>query len=362
MAEPALYAVILAGGRGERFWPLSTRRHPKQFLTIFGGRSLLAQSVDRLEGLIPPDRVWVITSDDLVEAAREAAPAVPPGQIIGEPMGRDTGPAVALAGAIIRARDPHAAFAILTADHVIGDLDRFRATLHESARVAAERHALVTIGIAPRGPSTGFGYIEAGEKEATRECIEFLHARRFVEKPDLPTARSYVESGRYFWNAGLFIWTVSTLHTQLHRHAPDLSAFMDRLTPVALDPARRSAALAAEYPALRKISIDYALMEKADRVLMARSTFAWDDVGSWTALEDRLPADASGNVSTNELITCDAYGNIVCSRKPVALLGVRDHIVVDADGVLMICPKNRAAELKKLVESVRATGRHEDLL
>lgn len=362
MANSTLYAVILAGGRGERFWPLSTRRHPKQFLKIFGGRSLLAQSADRLAGLVPPDRIYVITSDDLVDAARAAAPALPPGQIIGEPMGRDTGPAVALAGALVRARDPHASFAILTADHVIGDLDRFRATLQEAAHVAADRHALVTIGIPPRGPSTGFGYIEAGEKEATRDGIEFLQARRFVEKPDSATAHSYVESGRYFWNAGMFIWTAATLHAQLHRHAPDLSAFMDRITPVALDPSRRAAALAAEYPELRKISIDYALMEKADRVLMARSPFAWDDVGSWTALESQLPADSSGNVSTHDLITCDAFGNIVCSRKPVALLGVRDHVVVEADGVLMICPKNRAADLRKLVEAVRATGRHEDLL
>ena len=362
MADRPLYAVILAGGRGERFWPLSTRRHPKQFLTLFGGRSLLAQSVERLDGLIPPDRVYVITSEDLVEAARAAAPALPPGHVIGEPMGRDTGPAVALAAAVIRTRDPEAAFAILTADHVIGDLDAFRATLREAAGVALERHALVTIGIPPQFPSTGFGYIEAGERETTREGIEFLHARRFVEKPDAATARSYVESGRYFWNAGMFIWSVSTLHRQLHRHAPDLSSFIDRIAPVAADPDGRARALEREYPELRKISIDYALMEKAERVLVARSTFAWDDVGSWTALAHHLKPDSGGNVSTGELISHDAFGNIVCSRRPVALLGVRDHVVVEADGVLMMCPKDRAGELKKLVESVRATGRHEDVL
>lgn len=359
---PTLHAVILAGGKGERFWPLSTRTRPKQFLPLFGGRTLLAQAVDRLDGLVPSERIWVITRADLLDAARAAAPGLPPDHILGEPVGRDTAPAVALACALVQAREPHAVFAILTADHVIGNLDRFHATLREAAALARERQALVTIGIPPTAPSTGFGYIETGAVEAERDGVTFLRAQRFVEKPDAATARDYVASGRFFWNAGMFVWSAETLMDQFRRHAPGLAALADRLRPVATDPAALAAALAEAYPPLKPISIDYALMEKADLILTARSTFAWDDVGSWPALAAHLPADADGNTVIGDAVLCESSGNIVHARGAVALLGMKDCIVVEAEGVTMICPRDRAADLKKLVGAVRATGRHEDLL
>ncbi len=361
MTDP-MYAVILAGGKGERFWPLSTSTQPKQLLSLVGDKPLLAQAVDRLEGWIPPERVYVITNEDLVEASQKAAPQLPPKNIIGEPVGRDTAAAAALGAAVVKANDPDAAFCILTADHIIGDLDVYRNTLRQSLLLAQKEDVLVTIGVQPTEPSTGYGYIEATDSYAQHDGIEFLKASRFVEKPDMETAQRYLESGTFFWNSGMFIWSVAALEKALRQHRPPLADMMDRLAPVVNTP-EFLPELAREYDQLEKISIDYALMEKADNILMVRGTFAWDDVGSWPALENHFERNADGNVAIGSCEAVEAESNIVYSKDHLtALIGVKDLVVVQAEGVTLICPRDRAQDVKKLVEKLKESGSYEALL
>ncbi|MFT7514897.1 MAG: mannose-1-phosphate guanylyltransferase, partial [Candidatus Omnitrophota bacterium] len=268
------YAVIMAGGRGERFWPLSTSKCPKQLLTLVGERSLLGQAVQRLEGLIPPERIFIITNADLLEATRKHAPELPAENVIGEPVGRDTAAAVALGAALVKARDPQGVFAILTADHVMGELPLFRQTLAESFALASTSDVFITIGIKPTEPSTGFGYIEAGDVHQEGE-IRFRKATRFVEKPDRERAEAYLEAGNYYWNAGMFIWSAENVIAGLKRHQPQLMPLIDAIIPLVGTP-EFDAVLAREYETIVKISIDYALMEPSDNILVAEGIFEWD--------------------------------------------------------------------------------------
>ena len=356
------YAVIMAGGRGERFWPLSTRRRPKQFLSLIGGKSLITAAVDGLSGLLPPERVLIITSADMVPATRDAVPALPAANIIAEPFGRDTAAAVALGAVVVGARDPQGVFCVLTADQVIGQLDLYRRTLAESLALAALEPVLVTIGIQPAFPSTGFGYIEAGEPMRQASGIEFLRASRFVEKPDRATADQYVKSGRYFWNSGMFVWSVEAILGAFRLHRPALSAMAERLVPAVEQPGFAEA-LRREYEQLERISIDYAVMEKAGNIAMAKGTFEWDDVGSWPAIASYFDPDESGNIRIGDCAALDSTGNIVVSNgRLTALIGVKDLIVVQADGVTLVCPKDRAQDIKKLVEQLRREPRYEPLL
>jgi mannose-1-phosphate guanylyltransferase len=357
------FAVILAGGKGERFWPLSNSRQPKQFLSLVGEKTLLAQAVDRLEGLIPPERVYVITNGELVEAARAAAPALPAENIIGEPMGRDTAAAIALGAALVKKQDPGAAFTVLTADHIIGDLEVFRQTISDGLALALEQDVLVTIGISPDSPSTGYGYIEAGGLLVkTEPGTEFFSAQRFVEKPDKPTAEEYVAAGNYMWNSGMFIWSAKAIETAFGKHRAPLKTLMDTLEPV-VGTSEFDGVLKAEYEKLEKISIDYAVMEKADNVVTAKGTFAWDDVGAWPAIENHFEANGQGNVVIGKGESLDAAGNIVVSRdRLTALIGVQDLVVVQAEGVTLICPKKRAQDVKKLVHQLKEKGTYGDVL
>lgn len=356
------YAVILAGGRGERFWPLSTARRPKQVLALFGGRTLLAMAVDRLQGLLDPSHVFVITSQDLVEVSREAAPMLPPANVIGEPMGRDTAAACALAMAVVKARDPDGAFCVLTADHIVGNLDVFQNTLRQSIGLALQEDVLVTMGITPAFPSTGYGYIESGEALASRDRIAFCRAKRFVEKPDLATAERYLAEGRYFWNSGMFIWSVAAFERALASFRPALHAMCLRLAPSIGGP-DFGAALAREYAGIERISVDYAIMEHATNIVMARGTFAWDDVGTWPALGAHFDRDAGGNVCVGQCEVLDGKDNVVVSpHRLTALLGVNDLVVVQAEGATLVCPKSRAQDVKKLVQALARNPDYRHLL
>ncbi|MGE4490231.1 MAG: mannose-1-phosphate guanylyltransferase [Kiritimatiellales bacterium] len=356
------YAVIMAGGKGERFWPLSTSKHPKQLLALVGDKPLIVQAVDRLDGLIPPENVFVVTNADLVEATRKAAPMLPPENIVGEPIGRDTAAAVACGGALVAAKDPGAVFAVLTADQVMGDLDVFRATLRGGMDLAEQNEILVTIGIQPTFPSTGFGYIESGDDFQTLENVQFKKAVRFVEKPDAETAQGYLETGKFFWNSGMFIWSVPTLGKAFAAHCPVMKTLMDELT----DYARRGEifqGLEKIYPTLGKISVDYALMEKADNIVMACGTFFWDDVGSWPALEGHFPKDESGNTLIGSCEQIDSSGNIIYSKdRLTAVIGAENLVVVQADGVTLVCPKDRAQDIKKMVSMLKDKGSFGELL
>ena len=355
------YAVIIAGGRGERFWPLGRAARPKQFVDLFGGRPLIRVAADRLDGVVPPDHLFVVTSRDLVAATREALPDLPPAQIVGEPVGRDTAAACALATELVAhaAGSDSATLAILTADQIMADVPAFRRTLSDAFAVASASPVIATIGIEPTHPATGYGYIEAGEPIGTGTATAFHAVRRFVEKPDAETAARYLAGGRHLWNSGMFIWTVRTFRDALRRFQPALSEGFAALAP-ALAEDRLDAALETLYASLGRISVDYAVMEHADNIVMARGAFGWDDVGAWTALPNHFPADPDGNVRIGDTEVLDASGNILLSREEghlVAVLGARDLVVVHTKDATLVCPKSEAARLKTLVQQI---GRRPD--
>lgn len=335
------YAFILAGGRGERFWPLSTFKRPKQFVSLFGGKPLLAHAVERLAGLVPAERIHIITSADLVPATRDALPCLPESNILGEPVGRDTAAAVALACGVVRAKDPQGVVAILPADPLIGDVPAFRAALADACAVAAREPVIATLGIAPTFPATGYGYIECGDPLEASETTPMRHVRRFVEKPDLATAQAYLATGAFVWNAGMFIWRAEVMAEAFRRHAPQWLPLIDAPTR-----------MAEVYPILPKLSVDYAIMEKSDNLVVARGDFGWDDVGTLPALARQFPADTEGNVTIAPTFALDAHGNIVAAEDAehaTALLGVDDLIVVHTDKATLVCAKAAADRLKALV-------------
>ncbi len=355
MVKKNRFAVIMAGGKGERFWPLSTSARPKQVLSLIGGRPMLAQAVERLTGFIPPERVIIITGASLVDVSRAAVPELPAGNIIGEPCGRDTAAACALGAAMVKARCPEGTFCILTADHVIKRIDRFQHILDRGFELAEQGRHLVTIGIQPTFPSTGFGYIEGGETLDDGD-VRILKAKRFVEKPDADTARQYLEDGHYLWNSGMFIWKADTLLKALESHERPVYDMARAMLPTVDTPAFERT-LQTEYHKLGRISIDYAVMEKADNIVTAAGDFEWYDVGAWPALEDHFEKDANGNVVIGTAETIDSNGNVIVSNdRLTALIGIDDLVVVHAEGATLICPKSRAQEVKRMVQQLSDRG------
>ncbi len=356
------YAVILAGGQGKRFWPMSTASSPKQLLNLLGDRTLLQMAVDRVRDIIPIENIIVLTNQSLVEASRRAAPELPPENIVGEPIGRDTAPAVALSCLLVERRNPAGVFAILTADQIMKNVPLFQQTLAESFDVATRQDSIITIGIEPSEPSTSFGYIETGERIDGPGEIDFHTVERFVEKPDADIACKYLASGKYLWNAGMFIWSVGTLRRGLSRYAPHLVDMIDRLHGLP-DDADFMRGVAVEYEGLERISIDYALMEKADNIIVAKGSFEWDDLGSWTALANHRGSDNEGNVVIGDLQQVDSGGNIVVSRNRLtALIGVQDLVVVQTDKVTLVCPRERAQDVKQMVDKLERQGGYDEVL
>ena len=356
------FAIIMAGGKGERFWPLSTSRRPKQLLALAGGKPLILQSVDRLDGIVPPERILIVTNESLVAPIRELLGQGSRVGVLGEPVGRDTAAAIAAGAAWIRRRDPQAVFCTLTADHVIGDLPVFRNTLARGLDMCATHDVLMTIGIAPAEPSSAYGYIETGDSWETTGGVEFFRAKRFVEKPDPETAKSYLATGRYAWNSGMFVWSVRSIRNAFAEFRPVLAEKIDAWSASKTD-AEFQAALEKDFPALEKISIDYAVMEKAKNIVVCKGTFAWDDVGSWPALESHLPKDGKGNAKTGDAEILDGARNIVVSEgRLTALVGVSDLVVVQADGVTLVCDKAHSQDVKTLLARLRAQPNRESIL
>jgi len=357
-----IYAVIMAGGKGERFWPLSTSKRPKQVLSLIGGKPMLALAIDRLKGFIPPERILVITNASLVDVSRDAAPELPPENVIGEPFGRDTAAACALGSALVKARSENAAFCILTADHVIKGIDLFQQTLREGFELALAEDVLVTMGIQPAFPSTGFGYIEAGTEIDSPGDTTFRKALRFVEKPDADTASDYLKAGNYFWNSGMFIWSVDSFRKALQMYQPRLLSMASAMEEAAgkEDLAVR---LEEEYGKLEKISVDYAIMEKADNIVTAIGRFGWFDVGSWPALADHFDLDEADNVMIGDCRMLDSKANIVYSENRLtALIGVEDLVVVQAENATLVCRRDRAQDVKAMVQMLAEGGEHDHLL
>jgi mannose-1-phosphate guanylyltransferase len=345
------YAVIMAGGRGERFWPQSRLSRPKHLLPIVGSRPMLAQTVGRLEGLVRPENILVITNEEQRAAVQEVCPEVPPGNIIAEPVGRDTAAAVGLAVLLVEQRDPAAVFAMLPADHVIHDTAAFQATLRAAFREADVPGSLITVGIEPRYAATGYGYVQRGEA-LPGDGPPVYKVLSFKEKPALATAQAYLESGAYFWNAGMFVWRVDSIRAAFSDLAPDLWHGLQPIREGLRGGQSVDALLQSSYPALPKISVDYAIMEKASMVRVVQSTFDWDDVGEWPALERHHPADAAGNVTRGSVCIEGGERNIALSEggHTLALVGVDDLIVVHTRDATLVCSKERAQEIKALVK------------
>jgi mannose-1-phosphate guanylyltransferase len=349
------YAVIMAGGRGERFWPQSRLKRPKQLLPIVGDAPLLAQTVERLRGFLPLEHILVVTNVEQVESVREVCPSLPCDNIIGEPIGRDTAAAVGLSTLLVARRDPEATFAMLPADHVIHDNEGYLRDL-ETAFAAAEREeALVTLGIRPTHPATGYGYIErgapCGPEEAPEACFKVV---RFKEKPDAATAAAYLEQGNFLWNAGMFVWRVPVISHEFARHTPELWTALDAIK-VGLEKGQAlDDLLRAHYPTLPKISIDFAVMEKAAEVRVVPGSFDWDDVGEWPAVARHFTPDAAGNVQRGDTLIEDGRNNIVINEGGhlTAILGCENLIVVQTPDATLVCPKDRAQEIKALVKKI----------
>lgn len=348
------YAVILAGGSGERFWPLSTNDRPKQFISLFSGKPLLSLAVERLEGVVSAHRIFIITAERLVEDTADAARSVPRANIIGEPRKRDTAPAIALACGLIKQRDPDGVVCILTADQLMNDVEKFRQTLLDSIKVAADNDVIVTMGIQPTYAATGFGYVKAGQLLETHTETVFNKSEGFVEKPDEDQARHYLNSGDYLWNAGMFIWRVPVMSKALEKHTPHLFKLSEVVAKCdSCDTLRGS--LNTIYPSLRAISIDYAVMEHVDNIVMARGAFDWDDVGSWPAVAGHFAADMNGNVVIGSCEQMGSNKNIVVSENRLtALIGVNGLVVVHSENATLICQRDRAEEVKKMIRRIEA--------
>lgn len=351
-SDVRLTALILAGGGGTRLWPLSRRDLPKQFLALDGKRSLLAETFARLQPLVPASRVWVVAGTKFERAIREHLPDLPNPHLVREPAAKNTAPAIGLACAAIAAEDPDAVVAVLPSDHAIAKPEEFRKLLAAAGALAAEQGKLVTLGIVPDRPATGYGYIESGDALGGSAFL----VKRFVEKPDAKRAKELVASGRYLWNAGVFVWRASDLLAEIDRHLPELGK---GLRDWMRAPEGQRAEIAKRvFDAAPAISIDYAVMEKSDRVAVIPASVGWDDIGTFRSLANM---SESGTLA-RDVISIDAGGNLVhAPGKTVAFIGVDDLIVVDTPDAVLIARRDRAEDVKKVVDELAKRKRDDAL-
>jgi len=361
-ANPHFYPIILAGGRGTRFWPLSRKRRAKQLLALDGKQTMIQQTVARLAPMTGPSRFWIITNDDLRPAILRQLPKLPAKQIIAEPAGRNTAPAIGLAAFLLLRQDPDAVLGLFPSDHVIADLAQYRSTLSTGIEIAAAGDSIVVLGIRPTRPETGYGYIEAGSPEGDAPDQQgFLRVRRFTEKPDLATARQFLDAGNYFWNSGMFLWRADTLANALREHLPNTAPLLEKIA-TAYGTRKFADTFRKLYPKCENISIDYAVLEprSAKRegqsyIFCLPSDFGWNDLGSWTALHEHHVAKAKrggGNpVSTSGRFTLNAQNNYVhVLGKFVALVGVSNLVIVETEDALLITTLDQSQDVGKVVK------------
>lgn len=359
-------ALILAGGRGERFWPMSRPGHPKQLLPLADGKVLLTATLERLDGIVDPERTIVLTSAEL--AGRVGRLVGERARVVAEPVGRNTAPAAGLAAHLALALGAEDAMVVLPADHLITDVEAFRKDLRAACALAEARDVLVTFGVRPDRPETGYGYIECGpaieDGDGPKACV----VQKFKEKPDRETAEFYLGSEDFLWNSGIFTWRPRVLLAALEKHRPELAA---GILPLSGPPAAQWAegkggaltrALAAHFPGLEAISVDYAIMEEADNAAMIEASFPWDDLGSWGSWARRQRRDERGNVVEDRALVVDSDDCVVLGggERPVVVLGGRGLVVIQHEGGTLICPADRADEVRKAVSALEAKGWLED--
>jgi mannose-1-phosphate guanylyltransferase len=355
--NPNFYPVILAGGRGTRFWPLSRKKRAKQLLALDGKQSMIQQTVARLRPMAPAKRFWVITNHDLRPALLRQLPKLPQAQVLAEPAGRNTAPAIGLAAFLLRKTDPDGVIGLFPSDHVIADEKRYRDTLQRGIEIANAGENIVVLGIRPTRPETGYGYVEAGVASEAN----VLRVRRFTEKPDDKTAAEFVAAGNYFWNSGMFLWSVRTLANALREHLPKTAPLLEEIA-AAFGTRKFAATFRRLYPKCENISVDYAVLEprsakgeQGGNMFCLPADFGWNDLGSWTALHEHH--SAKSRPRENNLMACsghfvlDAQGNYVhAPGKFVAAVGVSDLVVVETEDALLITTRQRAQDVGKIVK------------
>ena len=361
MAKCTPYALILAGGRGTRFWPRSRSRRAKQVLEIIGQGTLIQQTVKRLEPAVPRERIWILTNALLREEIIRQLPGVPREQVLAEPAGRNTAPAIGLAAQVLLHQDPDAVLGVFPADHYIARPAAFLRLVRAAYRTAAQGR-MALIGIQPRWAETGYGYVEFPKGELEPGSLKPVPVARFREKPDAATAQRFVKAGNYCWNAGMFFWRADVYLRALDAHLPRTAALLRQLPPLRSRSFRR--ALEEIFPQCDNISVDYAVLEKVQGVAgFAAADIGWNDVGSWNAVYELLPRDAGGNAVRGDALFLRSAGNLVDAPKGklVALAGVQDLIVVDSTDALLVCPREMAQEVSAVVKLLEARKRN-DLL
>lgn len=353
-----LHAVIMAGGGGTRFWPRSRQKKPKQFLSLVGDRTLLQQTLDRIESLAAPEKSWVVTSAAHRDECARQLPELPTENIVGEPCGRDTAACIGLGAALVSRRDSDATMIVMPADHVIEPAQEFRRAVQGAVQLVNENpQALVTLGIPPTFPATGYGYIHRGEALAPRQGVNVFRVRSFREKPSFDVAEQMLAGGEHFWNSGIFLWKANTILKALEANQPTIHAAVQRIA-MEWHSRDRDEVLRAEYEGLAKISIDYAVMEKAKEVLVVQAPYRWDDVGSWLALERMHPQDADGNTILAKHCGL-ATKNCVVVGDPSMLLatvGVENLLVIQDGDAVLVADRRDEGAIKTLVDVLRKKG------
>ncbi len=387
-----LFVVILAGGSGTRFWPLSRETCPKQMLQIVGEDTLLRQTIKRIEGFVPPENTWIVTTEDMAQDIRfhlePLGPVARSIRIINEPVGRNTAPAIGLAAVYLRHISPESIMIVMPSDHAIPDRDQFQADLKSAIR-GAEENRLVTFGIKPDRPETGYGYIKV-DRQGTIRPDKLLKVERFVEKPDAPTARKYLSDGNYYWNSGIFVFKTSKILSEIQTHLPSLSSTLKEIEVFLFKPNKfnepnepnklnepnqlnkpnkpnklqsRPALCAMRYAEIDPISIDYGIMERSSDVLMVPASFHWSDLGSWTALDEILEKDRDGNILKGNTIDIGSRNTTVfAGERLIATIGLKDMVLVDTPDATLAVPKERVQEIRKIVETLKRRGQEEYLL
>lgn len=347
-----MFAVIMAGGGGTRLWPTSRESYPKQMHALAGDKPLVQETVDRLGDIVGSENVYIITNTHHAQLIRNLMPACCDRVLI-DPFRRDTAPCVGLAATYLSLKDPNAVMGIFAADHFIGDAGEFSRIVRAAEGLAAQGH-VVTIGIKPTEPATGYGYIELDKSFGTVGGLEVFYSKRFAEKPDPDTAREYFRSGRYMWNSGIFFWSIPTILGLFEKHLPQVYKRLMRIRDSVGTDSEQDVLL-HEYDGMQRISVDYGIMEKLDEILVIPGEFGWNDVGSWTTVYELSPSDANGNSVKGTHLGVDTRNSLIIGQegKVVATIGVEDLIIVDTDGALLVCRRDRAQDVKKIVDTLK---------
>lgn len=347
-----MYALILAGGSGTRLWPYSRSSKPKQFLQVGGEQTMLQETVQRVLPIIPAERIFVATNSSYVGLVAEQLPDVPYENILAEPCGRGTAPCIGMAALRLLRHDANAIMAVLSADHLMQQNEGFRQVLLQGEELAAQGY-LVTLGIVPEDPSTGYGYIERGTQLEQHGDRPAFRVAAFAEKPDAERAQRYIESGRYYWNAGMFVWRADRIMQELARHRPAVASAIE-LIDAACGTPHEQAVLTSVWPQIENVAIDVAVLEQTDSAAVISADLGWSDVGDWASLAESLPHDDDGNAVVGRYVGVETYNSLIYGNgRVVATIGVEDLLIIDTHDVLLICQKDRAQDVKAMVARVR---------